>query len=259
MSTRSSKSYGSKRGMMKTFWIEWVTTGLQGVSVSEKHETLGHALPPKALLSKSRSAVSKGTDLRGCIWRLQQRGWAGAPLWWLAKPQLHLIPHRRLPLHLPLQGKSNTEQKLAQAWGSAYFPSAIPALGAEVYTSLRNLLLSPKEPGREGAAPRPRPVCSTAGGGEEGDRQLPFQTILPPASSRRFPRLAGREAVCLSHATPCPSVALGLSHAVTGKGWCYSVLNEEQVKHRNTNAQCSGSSTQKVSCKAITLNEVHQR
>lgn len=56
-----------------------------------------------------------------------------------------------------------------------------------------------------------------------------------------------------------PFCHFGLSHAVTGKGWCYSVLNEEQVKHRNTNAQCSGSATQKVSCKAITLNDVQER
>lgn len=61
--------------MMKTFWIEWAPTELQGASVLEKHETLGHALPPKALLSKSQGAISKGTttgtDLQGCLWRLQ--------------------------------------------------------------------------------------------------------------------------------------------------------------------------------------------
>lgn len=61
--------------MMKTFGMEWAMIGLQGASVSEKHETLGHALVPKALLSESQDAVSKGTntgtDLPGCHWRLQ--------------------------------------------------------------------------------------------------------------------------------------------------------------------------------------------
>lgn len=61
-----------------------------------------------------------------------------------------------------------------------------------------------------------------------------------------------------SHTSAVPFCRSGLPRAATAKGWCYSALHEEQVKHRNTNAQRSGSATQKASGKAITLNNVQR-
>lgn len=134
---------------------------------------------------------------------------------------------------------------------------AISSPGTEVHTSAGKPFLSPYNQA-EGLCRAPGPFAAQPAGVKAG----PAAPDSDHIATGIFPTLLplGRAGGCLPVArNTLPFCRFGLSHAVTGKAWCYSALNEEQVKHQNTNAQCSGSATQKVSCKAITLNDVHER
>lgn len=158
----------------------------------------------------------------------------------------------KIAFHLPLQVHSIRQLKLAQTQGIIHSqPRSRSAHSAG------KPFLSPHSQA-EGLCRAPDPFAAQPAG-VKGRSAAPdpdhiatgiLPTLLP----------LGRAGGCLPLArNTVPFCRLGLSHAVTGKAWCYSALNEEQVKHQNTNAQCSGSATQKISCKAITLNDVRER